>query len=340
MELGLGHELITGKNNRAVIAALDKEGLTKIADKIRHLATAAPAVVDATHNESMLKKQGKPIDQVRAYLARCWNKADSPESFKKLLLSDGYQIAKGHKVAVILTPTGDAVPLLRALNTGLKKEGRKPVKKAELEKIIKTDLIDYETLAARYEANSPKISNAISPEKQKTINKKAIDNLQRPYAIIEPSNKVKQQFKAKNTREYTPAWQQARARMMYEHYGSNVDSDLSQFWRIEVGQNGQVKLSNKLAILTDLGDRIGVGTYDSDSIEYASRAAIKLAKAKGWDSVRPNGSDEYKKSIYKIAEAEGLTVLISTDQDQKILDEVRGKSGARVQARPASLNLR
>jgi len=105
MEYEFGHDLTTGKHNRAVIGQLRKEGRGEVADWMEHgkaHETARP-VAEVQHGEHQQEKRtGIAARRVKADLADAWQRSDTGQGFEAALADKGYLLARGDRRAFVL----------------------------------------------------------------------------------------------------------------------------------------------------------------------------------------------------------------------------------------------
>ena len=308
LEVELAHSIITGKHNRAAIKALQKDGLGDIAEQLIQagLETAPPTITSKTHSEWQLQKRGVPIDQVRELLAAAWQQSDNPQSFAAALKDKGFLLAQGDKVPVVVGTDGKGIPLLRAINAARKKQGHKPIKEADLSQRLASNLRDVDAVKEDI------------PELQKENKDMNINKDQAEMAQLQPAGKAEQAIKAKGKDEDKPEWLQFREKMLFTNYGAGLEgSDLAKYWKVERGEDGLIRFSNKIGEVIDRGDLLSVNAQNKN-IGKAAAAAVAIALAKGWDEVRATGSDEFKTAIFKAAKAKNLTVILDSEHDREL----------------------
>lgn len=326
LEVELGHTITPGKHNRAVLSTLEGEGLTEIAQQLRAagLASAAPAIPLYTHMEWQAAKRGAPIDQVREALAEAWHTSDSPQAFEAALAAQGFAIAQGDTQPVVVGIDGQVIPLLRAIKTGQKKAGQKPIKQADLAARLAGQLPDVDAVReAQAERQAQQIPQQPGqPQEVDVMN----PTEQLPYiGRLSPAGKAEEAIKAKDKpEEDNPKWIQLRERMLYQHYGQALEgTDFARYWKVERGQDGLMRFRNKQGEIIDRGEVLHINTKKHSTPAVAA-AAIELAIAKGWDNVRATGSDEFKQQIFIAAHKAGLPVTIESEHDKQLY-ELTGK---------------
>jgi hypothetical protein len=318
LEVELGHTIIPGKHNRAVLTAIEKDGLTDVAEQLKHLAASAPAMPDFTHEEWQLAKRGAPIENVRVALAECWRNSDNAKSFEAALADKGFAIAQGDKVPVVVGLDGQEIPLLRAINVARKKVGDKALKKSDLANRLPEKLPDIDQVREAQNEILQQPGQVTVEKTDMSAQTQHIDDLAE-MAQLAPAGKAEKAIKAKNKPdEDKPDWQRFREKMLYNQYGPGLEgSDLAKYWKVERGQDGQIRFSNKAGEVIDRGEILDVNAKHRN-IEKAAAAAVAIAKAKGWDEVRASGSDAFKEAIFKISKGQGIAVALDSEHDREL----------------------
>lgn len=120
LEVRLGHKIVPGKFNTAVIRQLEKEGLRDITNQLRDIGKAPTDGPAYSHGEWEQVKQGKPIDIERALLAEAWERSHDAESFKLAVEAAGFVIAQGVRQAVVINAECTPISLKRSINKARK----------------------------------------------------------------------------------------------------------------------------------------------------------------------------------------------------------------------------
>lgn len=102
-ELALGHQVIAGRHNKAVVAALAGEGRTAEADALRHL-TAAPLPNSAYTSDSfqIAKRNGLNKAEATAAVRAAWERSDGPKAFAAALAEVGLAVEQGAKKWIVV----------------------------------------------------------------------------------------------------------------------------------------------------------------------------------------------------------------------------------------------
>ncbi len=335
LEVEFGHQIIPGKNNRAVIHQLEKEGEKEAADKLRHLATVAPAVVSLTHAEAQQVKR-TPLKQVRTDLAEAWRISDDPEGFKQAVEEHDYAFTHGNKVPLAVDADGKKYPLLRSINAGRKALGLAPIKKAELDERLPVFVLDPDAIH--------KVQ--IELEQRQTQRTKIQPMDESTTLKLQPATGKKDELigcklenaKAKNDKHERDKWKQ---HLLSDYYGKQIDeSELTKYWRPKRQHNGSLKLSNRTGEIIDHGCSIDVkasGFIKGNSYMPAAAAALELARLKGWNELKVCGEDEFKKTIFILAIEKGVRVSLECEYDRKLWEQIEGKVNEQDNSVPQSL---
>lgn len=315
MEAELGHAVVAGKHNLAVLSALRRDGLAELAEQLAPLADAAPSIPEYTHDEWQLAKRGANIDQVREALAEAWRSSDTPEAFEAALAARGFVLARGDRVPVAVGLDGQEIPLLRAINVARKKAGEPALKKADLLPRLPAKLSDIdqvrEAQAERQTQTQPQETDDMASDITST-------------GRLAPAGEAKQ---AKGKKEDRPDWVQRREQMLFDIYvyGSQINgTDLARYWKMERGEDGLIRFRNRNGEIVDRGEALDVNSSRGGTARAAA-AAVTIAKAKGWAIVTAAGSDEFKTEIFRAASAAGLAVEIDNDHDRQLQARALGQ---------------
>ncbi|MEI8396721.1 MAG: AAA family ATPase [Rhodospirillaceae bacterium] len=157
MEHQLGHRLIPGRHNVAVMAALRTDGRTDIAD---WMAIAKADQVDRPEAAKSFQEHQK---EKRTHIAKAdvacdtlsaWRAADSGTAFQTGMADSGYRLARGREGGIIIIdPAGGSHELTRTLRAALKTEGdKRPSREVRAEIDRKTADLDRTALPEVAEA--------------------------------------------------------------------------------------------------------------------------------------------------------------------------------------------
>lgn len=127
-EFDAGHKLVAGRHNRAVAAALEREGRPDIA-----AAMKAQGLLDRRRPRAKLtpaerqQAERTAIDpaKVRADALAAWSSTATGPEFQRALEQRGLQLAQGDKVVVLIDATGNAHPLARTIGSASAAEGQR-----------------------------------------------------------------------------------------------------------------------------------------------------------------------------------------------------------------------
>ena len=113
-----GEPFIQGAHNRAVIAALEKDGREDVADAMRaagmHQGPRPRAAVTPTERLQQ-DRTGISKKDVAACVAQAWAASDSGSAFAAALAEQGLRLAQGDKCPVIIDGAGNSHSVLRML---------------------------------------------------------------------------------------------------------------------------------------------------------------------------------------------------------------------------------
>ena len=294
MEDQLGHPFVNGKFTRSIARDLRQEGMDSLASKLQLLSDQSLGVLADNIKELNAKKRGKPIDITRAILADIWNCSDSAIAFQEALSNAGFTLAQGTKVPIIISESGDEIPLLRNINVGRKNNKQAAIKKAELMTRLPGALPDVKSALNNRPVKRAIVSTAKSYPKQGALSSSPTT---RPNA----------------------AWYQKRQQKFRQAYQIDVPVELIRYWRFAQTHQGQIWLNNKFGVVIDHGDRIETRA-SGKGIGVCAEATVKLALAKGWTTAKVTGSDDYKIAVMEAASRHGLEIDLTDPVDQQLWD--------------------
>lgn len=135
-EFDFGHEITTGKHNRAVGHSLEDNEKYKELSKIMlevHANKPRPVASYSSNDLQISKRKGIDLPKLKLEIKDIYSRSDNYKSFKSGLEDNGYQIKKGEKAYIIETKDGT---FLGSANRLLK------MKKSEFEQFIKGENYD------------------------------------------------------------------------------------------------------------------------------------------------------------------------------------------------------
>ncbi|MES0810348.1 LPD7 domain-containing protein [Roseibium sp. SCPC15] len=149
-EFMTGEPFTSGIYNRSVITTLRETEFAAVANAMveagldQHRATRATSAQERAASERL---EDMAIDEVEIRVWRAWNASDDGKSFRALLDAAGLRLATGEKVAVVVTPRCNRVPLRRALSRVAKRHGQASIRKADVDsRLAGLELIHCESL--------------------------------------------------------------------------------------------------------------------------------------------------------------------------------------------------
>ena len=305
LEVQLGHPIVKGKHNQAVIRALRDEGRHKIAEQLRSLTQQPINSALYDHKTWQAIKQGKPVDIARAIIVDAWRRTNYGNSFKQVLAESGLHVEMGKKALVVTDEHGDSIPLLRALNSARTQSGLKRVKKAELD-------------ARLSQAPVSKLpTRRCKPIKNNTSHKA------NSYPLVGSLRSVV-------SAATKPAWFNRRQQQFKNAYRTEVSTELIRYWRFAYDQNGQIWLNNKHGAVIDKGNTIETRS-DSSNLKACAEATVTLALTKGWNSAKVTGNNTYKSAVMQAAYRNGLDIDLTDPEDQQLWDQMCAKHKQRAE---------
>lgn len=127
LEYELGHRLIPGRHNKAVLARLRAEGRTDVVEWMQQATQVARPEAAKTFAEHQKEKRTgiKKADVATATLA-AWRASDCGTAFAAAMEAQGLRIARGREGGImVVDAAGGAHELTRLLRAALKTEGEK-----------------------------------------------------------------------------------------------------------------------------------------------------------------------------------------------------------------------
>ena len=295
--------MIPGKHNRAVIAALINDGLDNVANKLTHLINVTPVVPAMNHSEWQLAKRGVPINKNHTDLAEAYLISNTPDVFLAEIAKYGYLLAQGEKVPLAITRDGQQIPLLRAINVGLKSKELPRIKKSELQRLVPINLLPSKLITSEFDKYAEKIK----------------DHEQICQNCITTSDK-----------HISDKWKQYRQKLLSDLYNDETANRLSQYWQVYQLRDGSIMLNNKAGRIIDRGNVIH---SHMDNDELAAKVMVEMALARDWDTVKVTGSDNFKQAHFSEAMNQGLKVHLDNKHDQAIWDSLETQSKTRTSKR-------
>lgn len=111
-ELHLGHALTPGRHNRAVIAALKREGRAAEAAALHRLAVGTPpSAAFSSDAHQTVKRKGLCLPHVRGIVRDAWKGTSSRTEFVDALAAHGLRVESGRKKLIVVGvgPAGERV---------------------------------------------------------------------------------------------------------------------------------------------------------------------------------------------------------------------------------------
>ena len=156
-ELANGEELTKGRHNRAVMHALRNEGNLSASHRMvdEGLTDGPPALAVETPKDRQIRERlAQERGFVESAVMTAWKQSDSPLAFSQALSDQGFTLAQGRKVAVMVDREGNVFPLARALGNASKQAG---------------DRINTKDVTARLEGLELQPSDLVKSEIKKAI---------------------------------------------------------------------------------------------------------------------------------------------------------------------------
>lgn len=125
-EVDESQALTPGAHNRAVIAALDRDGRSDVAAAMRAAgldAMARPRATTTPMERGQAERTGVSPASIGAAVLVAWRASDNGTAFAAALGEQGLRIERGSKVAVVVDQMGHALPLARLLAKAVKADG-------------------------------------------------------------------------------------------------------------------------------------------------------------------------------------------------------------------------
>lgn len=134
-EFQAGERFTSGVFNRSIIERLRAEGRIAIAEAMVRAGLdktiAAPAPTSA-ERQMAERLEDLATDEVWRRCALAWRRSETGMAFVEALAESGLRLALGDKCQVVVTPTGAAHPLLRAINKGGERQNGQAIRKTDL----------------------------------------------------------------------------------------------------------------------------------------------------------------------------------------------------------------
>ena len=167
-EFGRGETLTPGAHNRAVIAALDREGRADVAQAMRAAGldtVARPRAPTTPGERAQGERTGVDPTTVAAAALAAWRASDGAAAFQVALIERGLRLAQGDKVAVIVDASGAPHALAKLLGKESKAGGDDRINAAEVRtRLAGLDLVPVDQVAALQQAapgTAPPVSAAL-----------------------------------------------------------------------------------------------------------------------------------------------------------------------------------
>lgn len=127
LEYELGHKLIPGRHNKAVLARLRAEGRTDVVEWMQQATQVArPEAVKTFAEHQKEKRTGIKKAKVAAATLAAWRASDCGMAFAAAMDAQGLRLAKGREGGImVVDAAGGAHELTRLLRAALKAEGEK-----------------------------------------------------------------------------------------------------------------------------------------------------------------------------------------------------------------------
>jgi len=125
-EFSRGEQIVPGAHNRAVIAALDREGRADVAQAMRAAgldAVARPRASTTPRERAQAERTATDPAAVRAAALAAWRASDGGTAFRAALAERGLRLAQGDSTPQLLDEAGGTHDLRRALAAAAKAEG-------------------------------------------------------------------------------------------------------------------------------------------------------------------------------------------------------------------------
>jgi hypothetical protein len=268
--------------------------------------------VQLTHEEAQQAKR-YPLAQVRADLSVAWKISESTRDFEFALAEKGYRLAAGNKVPLAIDGHGIGYPLLRSINIGRKVDGMKPIRKAELTRRLPDQLPDLESVKNMIK-DEPNHADQLPEEND-------MDTGLKPRLLNKACGTVEDATSSHNVNKR----KKLKEQLITAHYGNHLHtSELAKYWRPRRMEDGSFRLENKAGTIIDQGDTILVQVRANKHLPGAA-AAIELAKMKGWNQLKVDGSDEFKKEMYRLAKRHGIKIVVASGEDKKLWETVNSE---------------
>ncbi|MDM7975398.1 MULTISPECIES: hypothetical protein [Thalassospira] len=144
-EFDHGHELVKGKHNKAVIAALRADGRPDVADAMADLAKGPPGQSNLSPRQrQQMERTGIDPRQVGLAALAAFKASDSPRAFQAALADKGLILAEGDRGAVLVDASGSTHSLTRSIGTASKSEDGVRIRAAEVH--ARVDGLDLPTV--------------------------------------------------------------------------------------------------------------------------------------------------------------------------------------------------
>lgn len=147
-EFACGLPMVPGKHNKAVHAALRKDGRNDVADAMMTagLLDRRRPVAKATPKErAQAERTGIPVRQLRIQVLAAWRGSDEGYAFASILRKLGLRLAQGDRGVVVVDRAGSAHGLVRVLAAAARQDGDRITAAMVRTRIAGLDLLPLET---------------------------------------------------------------------------------------------------------------------------------------------------------------------------------------------------
>ena len=134
-ELERGEALTPGAHNRAVLAALEREGRHGAVQAMRDAGLDAmerPRAATTPRQRAQAERTGADPKAIGAVVLAAWKASDGGAAFQAALAEHGLRLAQGDKAVLVVDATGNAHGLRRLLAAAAKAEGDRVIRQANV----------------------------------------------------------------------------------------------------------------------------------------------------------------------------------------------------------------
>ena len=150
-EFSRGEALTPGAHNRAVIAAVTREGRADVAQAMRAAGldtVARPRAPTTPQERAQAERTAVDPAAVAAAALAAWRASDGGAAFAAALAERGFRLAQGDQVAVIVDASGATHPLARVLGKESKASGDRIGAAAVRDRLAGLDLVPVNQISA------------------------------------------------------------------------------------------------------------------------------------------------------------------------------------------------